>query len=256
MYSEFKFVDSLSLSFLNTTDFYKFKTSLTLARLVLWETDDNYVYDTSEYFWFEEFSDTSCDYFAYDSTTFLDEDPIIFRGSYFASNSLTSLSYVQVWPFFCFNFQTSLGSWFLNTPQILFRFQRRPRNWFIFYGLSLFFFSATFFFLNRFFFLQLSLVGVGFSCESIPNTTKIRLIISNTHDLELIAPANVDLFVLPPKGDNALSTIFCAGSSDYFLLRRYAHYVRQLLKFNVYEYKGLLYLYETKKKKLTKRKVK
>lgn len=103
------------------------------------------------------------------------------------------------------------------------------------------------------YFISFNLVGVGYFCEFLkPNI--IKIVVSNTHDLIFFPPAGVCAGCKAVL--NGDSTSFFFFSVNRQLLFNYVKTIRNSVKFNIYEYQGLLFSREKKIKKITKRKQK
>ncbi len=220
----------------------------------LWLRDCSLVQTTMEH------DSSELVYSFYDSSYEILESPQTFGWFYQKNNSFLANCYT-LWPQLAITaspIAISCGSFYqsvFNDFQPLVFFVRKRRLWQNFLGLYSYLLtqSLTFFFFSHYVLFQI--VGIGYFCEFVAERC-VRVVVSNTTDLLLLAPQTLTFGVVPPVGDNTVSTIFWFRSQNYQFLRAYAHYVRQLVSFNVYEYKGLLYLSEVKKKKITKRKTK
>jgi len=211
----------------------------------LWETSEVDLIFLEDLPFSEEELDEAGYYF-YDENLFPMEVGQLFLGLFFRPHA-------ALWPFF----EVELT----DSPIVPFRFdayltwfiQRRRRAWLHCFK-TMKHFILWFLLTNiTFYFIFLTTVGIGYSCELIQNN-KLRLILSNTHDFVVSVPPLLHVGCLAPSGESADSTIFFFFSADYLLLRQYAQFVRTLVRFNRYEYRGLLYWQEQQVKKLTKQK--
>lgn len=165
------------------------------------------------------------------------------------NRNVTSFNNFGVWPFF----DIEDLNFFSN--QLMIPTVRRFRYWKKHFGCFQKFFNILFDRIAVVYFISFTLVGVGYFCEFFkPNN--IRLIISNTHDFVLLAPPGVMAGCRPANNDNSEATAFFFCSPERQLLLNYAQNVRRAVRFNIYEYQGLLFTQEKKIKKITKRRQK
>lgn len=186
------------------------------------------------------------------------------RGFYFFDSDLfPALLYQQLavaisgevwslWPVLELEYQEPSRQLQVYTP-VSWQFQRRSRFWQIHFSIVFRFLHYVTNRVKTLYFICFTLTGMGFSCELI-SRKHLRLIISNTHDIILTAPGQVLFgFRSTKAGDHKNFICFAAEFSQ---VRQYAHHLRTLVRFNVYEYQGLLYTKEQKTKKITKQKQK
>ena len=129
---------------------------------------------------------------------------------------------------------------------------RRQASWKRYFGCFRGYFYKIFTRLAVLFFVSLTLVGVGYFCELVDNKY-LKLVVSNTNDLLVLPPEGLFVGCRPAVGDASDSLSFFFFSWDYQLLRNFAYAVRTSVRFNIYEYQGLLFSQEKKIKKITKR---
>ncbi len=147
------------------------------------------------------------------------------------------------------------GLWAELSYSILLKNQRRGFAWNTLFRNYKNIFQNWFYLVTTTHIIALNLVGVGFSCNLV-NARILRILVSNTNDLLLYLPAGVTVGIRPGLTEHSDALCFFLYGSDYQLLRLYSKTVRDMVRFNIYEYQGLLYAGEKKIKKVTKQKQK
>jgi ribosomal protein L6P/L9E len=209
----------------------------------LWESDDPVTIVLDEFYIPDEELDAD-GYFFFDSEI----HPVVIDSQQFALKETKSF-----WPFFDFLFVETGPAVMLVSVGTAQRSTRVSKAWKSSRGCFRNIFLYPQITLLNYHFITFRLVGIGFYCEQL-NQTSLRLIVSNTHDVILHAPAKISISVL--RADAGESQLFVIYGLDYQLLQRYAHKINSLIAFNVYEYKGLVFEGEKRRKLVTKQKQK
>jgi hypothetical protein len=221
------------------------------SNTILWESDDPVTIVLDEFF-IEDEDLPEDGLFFFDSEL----QPVVLDLYFFSFSNINNfITTLCIWPIFditkkfdnVFILETSINLHLMRNNQL----RKRWNSTFHFFrNINFTVFSNP----NANYCIGFRLVGLSFVCNMF-NSQTLRLIVSNTHDILLTPPETLSICIGQPNTNNE-STRFFFFSKNYHLLQQYAKKIHSLVPFNVYEYKGLIFDGETKRKKITKQKQK